>query len=369
MVKENKRNLIFISLVVLIILLLIFLIILIKNNNKNVESVEKQIKTSEKGTIVLESQDRYKKILEKISKRDELIIQEDLISKTSENTNSIIENLKKEGIKTNMVEFLLVLKEEGLLLDDDSFNSETKSLKIGKLSDGNYSYEIILKEENRIIADEKIKQKNNQTQALEQNLKPLPIVPYENTMKLKIKTFKDNEDIHIPVYNAESLQISWGDSNLSFAKINTHKYAKKGEYIVSIIGKTINGYFGGDKTYFNKNIIELIDWGENGFTKFNSFGQNITGKIPIPKANTFKNTIEFSYTFANSLNLREPLPSDIFSTLRNDVYFNQTFSSCVNLTGNAPEIWQFKHIKINSKETFKNCILLENFDEIPNNMK
>ncbi len=46
------------------------------------------------------------------------------------------------------------------------------------------------------------------------------------------------------------------------------------------------------------NIVEIIHWGENDFTKFLSLGIQLEGNIPIPSRESFRNVTDFEATFA-----------------------------------------------------------------------
>ena len=107
--------------------------------------------------------------------------------------------------------------------------------------------------------------------------------------------------LFLPLTDCLGLQINWDSANGNTSQLKQvtqdvpkHTYTTPGEYIVQIIGETVNGQFYVQGLYddFGKNTFlkELIYWGENDFTRIDYFGENIEGTIPEPTKNSFRNT-------------------------------------------------------------------------------
>ncbi len=303
--------------------------------------------------------------------------------------------------------FVEDLMSEGLITADEYYEEEDDYITVylGKQSDGTYKYEIEVRE----------------GLALE----------YSPNMILSIKTTTVNEEVELPINDTAGLTINWNakDDPNNFVAPNddrdpTHVYSQPDTYEVQIKGQVLeNTYFGHDcYEYTNENIVELKNWGENGFYYFWSFGKNLTGNIPTPNNNSFINTKSFNFTFvectelttipanlfvncpnvtsfewvfaycANLTNLPEGLfancpnvtsfkwtfahctsltnlPESIFDNSPNAKNFEGAFFDCSNLIGTAPELWERLILGLHGLGCFYNCTQLSNYNDIPGSWK
>ena len=211
--------------------------------------------------------------------------------------------------------FVEDLMSEGLITADEYYEEEDDYITVylGKQSDGTYKYEIEVRE----------------GLALE----------YSPNMILSIKTTTVNEEVELPISNTTGLTINWNtkDDPNNFVAPNsginpTNVYSQPDTYEVQIKGKVEeNHYFGYDIDKTNENIVELKNWGENGFYYFGSFGENLKGKIPTPNENSFINILGFYETFSGCAGLTS-LPANLFANCPNVEEFYRTFSDCTGLT-------------------------------------
>ena len=242
--------------------------------------------------------------------------------------------------------FVEDLMSEGLITADEYYEEEDDYITVylGKQSDGTYKYEIEVRE----------------GLALE----------YSPNMILSIKTTTVNEEVELPISNTTGLTINWNtkDDPNNFVAPNsginpTNVYSQPDTYEVQIKGKVEeNHYFGYDIDKTNENIVELKNWGENGFYYFGSFGKNLTGNIPTPNNNSFINTKSFNFTFVECTELTT-IPANLFVNCPNVTSFEWVFAYCANLTNlpeglfaNCPNVEEFYR-------TFSDCTGLTNLPE------
>ncbi len=154
--KDTKSKVLILIGIVLVTTIIIS--ILFKTPKKEVISEDQPINenkiTLDTGSTKLKSNERYNLILEKLAKREELINLEDKYNNKKIKTNARIEELKKDGIRTDIIELLSELKKEELLEGDDKFFEDSNILKIGKIGDESFSYEIKIKSIEEILKQE-----------------------------------------------------------------------------------------------------------------------------------------------------------------------------------------------------------------------
>lgn len=264
--------------------------------------------------------------------------------------------MEKDGFETED-QFISRLREKNLFIDSqDKYNSETRTLSIGHQGEENYLYSIVLSSADSEIIDGIVK---------------LPTIidhPERANMTLRIKTTATNQTVTIPISDATGLQINWDaktdpDNFVDVSGSNpTHQYAVvKDDYEVQIKGTAVNGAVFGhlNLTYVNPNIIEIIYWGENGFTEFLSFGKGLEGNIP---ANILKQNTKLEDTlalFAQCKGLTGTIPESLFSNCPLITSVGATFSGCIGLTGAIPENLFINNTElIDFTQTFSYCTSL-----------
>ena len=268
----------------------------------------------------------------------------------------------KTGLITGGVKsaksFVEDLMSEGLITADEYYEEEDDYITVylGKQSDGTYKYEIEVRE----------------SLALE----------YSPNMILGIKTTTSNEMVELPISNTTGLTINWNakDDPNNFVAPNsginpTNVYSQPDTYEVQIKGKVEeNHYFGYNIDKTNENIIELKNWGENGFYYFGSFGESLTGNIPASNNNSFINILSFYETFSGCTELTS-LSVNLFANCPNVEEFNRTFYGCTGLTSlpanlfaNCPNVKWFDHtfedctgLTSLPENLFANCLNVESF--------
>lgn len=153
--NKNIRNILIIS--AILILTTFFVIILFNNAKKNkasTEGIEEIQEEVEKGSTALQAKKRYDLILQKLAKRELLIIEEEKFNNMKINSDARLKVLKEEGIKKDILEMLIEFKKEKLLLGDDIYIEESNMLKIGKINENTFSYEIKIKSIEEILSEE-----------------------------------------------------------------------------------------------------------------------------------------------------------------------------------------------------------------------
>ena len=205
--------------------------------------------------------------------------------------------------------FINKLEGEGLVktsTGEDKYTADERKLEVGKQKDGTYKYSIYIMDgtEAGRLAWERIQTLPDAN---------APGNEYLKNMTLKIRTTAENEEVTIPISNANGLEINWDSTNQSstFETVSgiepRHTYEIAGQYEVQIKGEVLEDvYFGLGTTYQglpleNLNIVGIKYWGENGFYEFKSFGRNLEGEIPIPSRNSFKNVTNFEDTFSGCI--------------------------------------------------------------------
>lgn len=232
-------------------------------------------------------------------------------------------------------EFINKLIADGLIINgEDKYESGTSTIYLGKQKDGSYLYTINisgLETKEQIIADliDSLPDANK------------PGNEHLKNMSFIIKIEEANQKVTLPISDANGLEINWDYitnpnlfeepieliglgpentenqikiSNLvnikekedtqfkimgSSGKKAEHIYAEPGNYEVQIRGTVSpETEFGGLFGYrYGSNIIEMKQWGENGFTYLNTISKNLTGTIPEPSINSFINVKNFYGTF------------------------------------------------------------------------
>ena len=215
-------------------------------------------------------------------------------------------------------DFIQRLIDEGLITKNDSYDNKTyRTIYLGKQGEDTYKYTINVMDgslEGKKIVDlittlpDTDKQEN----------------AHLKNMTLEIETYSGNHTVTLPITNTSGLTINWNSINNpnNFVTPNetrdpTHTYSQPGKYEVQIQGTSLpNASFGNHTaSYINQNIIGIKHWGENGFYRFDSFGQNLQGEIPTPSRKSFNNVEFFSYTFYSCNSLTGTIPYNLFAML------------------------------------------------------
>lgn len=205
-------------------------------------------------------------------------------------------------------------------------------------------------------------------------------------------TVEDGDSITLPIttyaHNRYNFTVDYGDGTGEFKITSatdenvTHTYEKAGTYTVTIKGKCATFSFNAVRTSKDK-ITKIVQWGSvidnNGGLIFGvnlNFANctNLTGPLPEPSKNSFKNVPNMSQLFAGckSLNCEIPekllygcynvmrmdyifagssiigkIPNTLFKDCEKVISMQEGFRDCKGLTGSIPE------------DLFANCSNLE----------
>ena len=124
-------------------------------------------------------------------------------------------------------------------------------------------------------------------------------------------------------------------------------------------------------TNLGGNIPEKLFFYNNKLENFqDTFAccKNLQGSIPESLFVNNTEAINFHGTFQNCSRLTGEIPKKIFENTRKAEDFRFTFTGCIGITGNAPELWKREGV-INSTQCFKDCINLNNYNDIPSSWK
>ena len=182
-----------------------------------------------------------------------------------------------------------------------------------------------------------------------------------------------DEDIKLPIPKNvnNSYIVDWGDNTYNRytdEAFPTHRYADNSERTIAIAGimkefghcqdaipNSTNMY----SDYFSQteHIIEIIQWGVVGATKYGfAHCGNLTGNIPSPASESFKELTSGTFMFKDCSNLRGSIPAEFFKDAGNAEEFKTTFAGCTGLTGEIPGNLFNGCIKAGTfSETFNGC--------------
>lgn len=253
-------------------------------------------------------------------------------------------------------DFINSLAAEGLITSEDAYDLiNFKTISLGLQSDGTYKYVIDVvegTEEGKRIYDS-IKRLPNADELGNEYLK---------NMTLLVRTTTANEEVTLPLRNGSGLKINWNSASNPSNFQNPvptsspkNIYSTPGTYEVQIQGNASSIASFGESSmlyvYSNPNLVGIKHWGENGFTKINSFGGNLEGTIPLPSRNSFINLVNFGGVFHKSEGLEGNIPRELFANAPNLKAVDYSFSQCSSLTGEIPG------------ELFMNCPELDRADK------
>ena len=176
--------------------------------------------------------------------------------------------------------------------------------------------------------------------------------------------------------------VDWGDGspeetvNNEDTDLSTyprHQYTKAGEYDIKISGKCsyfcayiLEADYGNNPEQLGK-LIKLKSWGEIEAEKYEfSDFENLSGAIPSPSENTFKNFEDSMDYLFNGCKSIESIPEDLFSNIPDTIIsFKDTFENCEKLTS-IPENLFAKAVNVESFDgTFARC---KSLTSIPENL-
>lgn len=193
-------------------------------------------------------------------------------------------------------------------------------------------------------------------------------------------TVAENDIIMLPISVGHTgnnqFTVDWGDGSKKetiddtetvLTQMPQHQYSQAGTYQIKIQGKC---YYWDMENLLDVNpeqsakLIKLVSWGETQamFYSF-SYATNLSGSIPSPSKNTFKNyKNKFDYLFYGCSSITS-IPEDLFKNCTNITSFKGTFCKCTgvtnipeNLFANCPNVTSFE-------ETFYNCTGITNIPE------
>ena len=177
-------------------------------------------------------------------------------------------------------------------------------------------------------------------------------------------TVEDGDSITLPIAGKCNFKVDYGDGTGEYKVTSAsdedriHTYENAGTYTVTITGKceAIDFYSSDCKL----KITKLIQWGTLGeglSSNLYSFSgcTNLSGTIPEPSLNTFKNVKDCSGLFDRCSSLTGNIPENLFkgaSKIREfGIYWGRgAFRDCKNLTGSIPA------------KLFSDCVNVINFD-------
>ncbi len=229
---------------------------------------------------------------------------------------------------------------EKLITDIDTFNKEERTISLGRLENGLYKYTINLVES------------SSEHNEINEIINLLPSTEKESNFHLKrmtliIRTTARTTTVSLPISNTAGLSINWDagnensefETNLSLSN-PSHMYSLRGDFEVQIEGVVEGGsIFGGEAfptVYTNPYIVELIHWGENGFSGFGIIGGSLRGTIPQPSRKSFEKVVNFDEPFRNCTLLEGNIPEAMFANTPKLTTFGLVFSGLSNLTGSIP---------------------------------
>ena len=96
--------------------------------------------------------------------------------------------------------------------------------------------------------------------------------------------------------------------------------------------------------------------------------KNLQGTIPESLFVNNTVAINFHGLFQKCTGLTGEIPQELFENTTKAEDFRFTFTGCTGIIGNAPELWKREGV-IYSAQCFKDCINLDNYDEIPSSWK
>lgn len=179
-------------------------------------------------------------------------------------------------------------------------------------------------------------------------------------------TVEDGESITLPIAGTCNFNVDYGDGTgeykiTSFTDENRiHTYEKAGTYTVKITGKcSYINFYDGDNAVSRDKITKLVQWGSlgegltsNEYSFYNC--KNLTGPIPLPSSNTFKNVKSCKSLFNGCSSLTGSIPSGLFKGAKKIESFAiewglGAFRDCENLTGSIPG------------DLFSDCVKAKNF--------
>lgn len=179
-------------------------------------------------------------------------------------------------------------------------------------------------------------------------------------------TVEDGESITLPIAGTCNFNVDYGDGTgeykiTSFTDENRiHTYEKAGTYTVKITGKcSYINFYDGDNAVSRDKITKLVQWGSlgegltsNEYSFYNC--KNLTGPIPLPSSNTFKNVKSCKSLFNGCSSLTGSIPSGLFKGAKKIESFAiewglGAFKDCENLTGSIPG------------DLFSDCVKAKNF--------
>mgnify|MGYP004514703441 CR=1 FL=1 len=179
-------------------------------------------------------------------------------------------------------------------------------------------------------------------------------------------TVEDGESITLPIAGTCNFNVDYGDGTGEYKITSStdenriHTYEKAGTYTVKITGKCgyIN-FYDGDNAVSRDKITKLVQWGSlgegltsNEYSFYNC--KNLTGPIPLPSSNTFKNVKSCKSLFNGCSSLTGSIPSGLFKGAKKIESFAiewglGAFNGCENLTGSIPG------------DLFSDCVNAKNF--------
>ena len=166
-------------------------------------------------------------------------------------------------------------------------------------------------------------------------------------------TVEAGDSITLPIRGKCNFTVDYGDGTGVYKVTSAtnenriHTYENAGTYTVTIKGSCDQFVFNLDNVTSKDKITKIVQWGDLGVIAL-YFGNctNLSGNIPEPSINSFKNITSFREIFISCSNLTGEIPGNLFRKCPNVTSFYGTFKGCSGLTGTIP------------KNLFSNCTKL-----------
>lgn len=178
--KRKEKTITIKTLLVILITIILTTIITytlfnILSKEKDSNDLNETEKILDTGKTFSQARERYIEILEILEKRELLIIEQDKLRKKEIQSDYKIQELKQEGIKTDVLALIYELKDRDLLKDDDVYlylkETDENILKIGKIDNNTFSYEVKIKSIAEILGEEAKRKQNDVMIPLSEYLK------------------------------------------------------------------------------------------------------------------------------------------------------------------------------------------------------
>ena len=156
-------------------------------------------------------------------------------------------------------------------------------------------------------------------------------------------TVEAGDSITLPISGTCNFTVDYGDGSGKYSVTSAtdedriHIYENAGTYVVTIEGRIGVIYFRDYGYSTREKLTRIKQWGVINASKI-SFWEcsKLTGPIPEPSKNSFKNLSDVNHMFYGCTALNCEIPEKLFYSCPNIMYFDMTFSCC-GFTGTIPE--------------------------------